>query len=64
MLYFLGSQKPEKVKDKLRLYSMEYCPYAQRARLVLLAKNVPHDIVNINLTNKPEWITEVHPDGM
>ena len=23
--------------------------------LVLLAKNLPFDVVNINLTNKPEW---------
>ncbi|KAB0792162.1 hypothetical protein PPYR_14121 [Photinus pyralis] len=58
-----GSEKPPKVEGKLRLYSMEYCPYAHRVRLVLLAKNVPHDIVNLNLINKPEWYKEVHPEG-
>lgn len=42
---------------------MEYCPYAQRVRLVLIAKGVPHDIVNINLTNKPQWYFDIHPEG-
>ncbi|XP_063220887.1 glutathione S-transferase omega-2-like isoform X2 [Bacillus rossius redtenbacheri] len=42
---------------------MEFCPYAQRARIVLLVKNVPHDIVNIDLQNKPEWYFDVHPQG-
>ncbi|XP_063910147.1 pyrimidodiazepine synthase-like [Zophobas morio] len=58
-----GSQQPPKVDGKLRLYSMEFCPYAQRARLVLAAKNLPHDIVNINLKTKPEWYFKVHPEG-
>ncbi|EEZ99479.1 pyrimidodiazepine synthase [Tribolium castaneum] len=58
-----GSQQPPKIEGKLRLYSMQFCPYAQRARLVLKAKNIPHDIVNINLINKPEWYTKVHPEG-
>lgn len=30
---------------------------------MLLAKDIPHDIVNINLLNKPEWVTKVHPEG-
>lgn len=59
----IGSTQPPKVEGKLRLYSMEYCPYAHRARLVLLAKGVPHDIVNINLINKPDWYFKVHPEG-
>ena len=58
-----GSVRPQNIEGKLRLYSMEYCPFAHRARLVLLAKNVPHDIVNINLINKPEWYKDVHPEG-
>jgi len=42
---------------------MQFCPYAHRARLVLKAKGVPHDIVNINLAEKPEWYLNVHPEG-
>ncbi|KAF5288045.1 hypothetical protein FQR65_LT12095 [Abscondita terminalis] len=59
-----GSTNPEKVEGKLRLYSMDYCPYAQRVRLVLLAKGIPHDIVNINLSNKPKWYFDINPKGM
>lgn len=58
-----GSEQPPKEQGKLRLYSMEYCPYAHRARLILRAKAVPHDIVNINLLNKPDWYLKVHPEG-
>lgn len=37
---------------------MRFCPYAQRAHLVLDAKRIPHHIVNIHLKQKPEWLTE------
>ncbi|KAI4470696.1 glutathione s-transferase n-terminal domain [Holotrichia oblita] len=59
----LGSEQPPKIENKLRLYSMEYCPYAHRVRLVLRTKNLDYDIVNINLINKPEWYANVHPEG-
>ncbi|KAK5639950.1 hypothetical protein RI129_010761 [Pyrocoelia pectoralis] len=59
-----GAEFPKKTdNDKFRLYSMHYCPYAQRARIILEVKNVPHEIVNINTTNKPEWIFELNPSG-
>eukprot|EP00099_Drosophila_melanogaster_P021106 NP_648234.1 glutathione S transferase O3 [Drosophila melanogaster] len=57
-----GSPKPVLPDDGvLRLYSMRFCPYAQRAHLVLNAKNVPYHSVYINLTEKPEWLVEVSP---
>jgi glutathione S-transferase len=59
----VGSEEPPRVKGLLRLYSMQYCPFAQRARLVLGAKNIQHDIVNINLSIKPEWYFKIHPEG-
>lgn len=31
--------------------------------MVLILKNVPHDIVNVNLKNKPSWLFELHPEG-
>lgn len=39
----------------LRLYSMRFCPYAQRVRLILAAKSVDYEVININLKKKPEW---------
>lgn len=59
-----GSLNPPKVEEKLRLYSMKYCPFAQRVRLVLLVKKVPHDIVNIDIFNKPEWLFTLNPLGL
>lgn len=49
---------PPLVQGKFRLYSMRFCPYAQRSLLVLTAKDIPHDVVNINLADKPEWFLE------
>ncbi|KAJ9590881.1 hypothetical protein L9F63_016086 [Diploptera punctata] len=58
-----GSTNPPLSKGKLRLYSMRFCPYAQRAHLVLDAKKIPYDIVNINLVQKPKWYFERNPVG-
>ena len=35
-----------------------FCPYAQRTILTLLAKQIPFDVVNINLKSKPEWFLQ------
>ncbi|XP_032667113.1 pyrimidodiazepine synthase-like [Odontomachus brunneus] len=56
-----GSIPPPLVRGKLRLYSMRFCPYAQRILLVLDAKQIPYDVVNINLKHKPEWFIEKSP---
>ncbi|XP_041986189.1 uncharacterized protein LOC121738292 [Aricia agestis] len=48
---------------KLRVFAMRFCPYAERTVLVLNAKNIPYDIVFINLDNKPEWIFTYSPKG-
>ncbi|XP_042624251.1 glutathione S-transferase omega-1-like [Cyprinus carpio] len=47
----------------IRLYSMRFCPFAQRARLVLTAKGVKHEIININLKDKPDWFLAKNPSG-
>jgi len=52
------------VKDRLRLYSMRFCPYAQRTRLVLHHKKIPHEIVNVNLKDKPDWLFKRNPYGL
>lgn len=61
--FFLGSVEPPRTEGILTIYSMKYCPYAQRPLLVLKAKNIPHEIVNINLTRKPDWYFKIHPEG-
>jgi len=58
-----GSTCPPAKPGVLRCYSMRFCPYAQRTRLVLVAKNVKHDIVNVHLKQKPEWLFEKNPLG-
>lgn len=58
-----GSVAPPIVPGKIRLYSMRFCPYAQRVHLVLDAKRIPYDVVYVNLTHKPEWLREKNPLG-
>ncbi|OAD53462.1 Glutathione S-transferase omega-2, partial [Eufriesea mexicana] len=59
----LGSVAPPIVPGKIRLYSMRFCPYAQRIHLVLDAKHIPHDVVYVNLTQKPDWLLAKSPVG-
>ncbi|XP_075072294.1 glutathione S-transferase omega-1-like isoform X2 [Mixophyes fleayi] len=60
-----GSDVPGPVPEGfIRLYSMRFCPYAQRPRLVLLAKGIKHEVVNINLRSKPDWFFEKSPLGL
>lgn len=40
---------------------MRFCPYAQRILLVLDAKKIPYNTFNINLHEKPEWLTKFSP---
>lgn len=48
----------------IRIYSMASCPYAQRTRILLRMKQVPHDIFEIDLTRPrtPEFLA-LNPSG-
>ncbi|XP_004631570.2 glutathione S-transferase omega-1 isoform X1 [Octodon degus] len=60
-----GSPPPGPVpQGAVRVYSMRFCPYAQRVLLVLMTKGIRHEVVNINLKNKPEWFLEKNPLGL
>ncbi|XP_056291311.1 glutathione S-transferase omega-1-like isoform X1 [Pseudoliparis swirei] len=60
-----GSAEPGPVPSgHIRLYSMRFCPFAQRARLVLNAKGIKHEVINIDLKDKPEWFFEMNPLGL
>ncbi|CAF0712803.1 unnamed protein product [Brachionus calyciflorus] len=63
LAHTVGSTFPPLTKDVVRLYSMRFCPYSHRIRLVLAAKNIPHEIININPKKRPEWYTDIHPAG-
>jgi glutathione S-transferase len=56
-----GSTCPPLKDGTLRLYSMRFCPFAQRTRLVLAHLNIPHEVVNVNLKEKPEWFFKKNP---
>jgi len=47
----------------LRVYNFQLCPYAERVLLVLEAKGVPYETINVNLKNKPEFLYEKHPQA-
>ncbi|ESO06641.1 hypothetical protein HELRODRAFT_151008, partial [Helobdella robusta] len=57
------SPYPPLAPNKVRVYSMRFCPYAQRARMILKYYNVPHEIVNINLKDKPAWFLQKNASG-
>nr|CAB3251220.1 glutathione S-transferase omega-1-like [Phallusia mammillata] len=50
------SELPDPPKqDVLRVYGMKFSPFTHRLKLVLAAKGVEHETVNINLVSKPSW---------
>ncbi|XP_783642.2 glutathione S-transferase omega-1 [Strongylocentrotus purpuratus] len=58
-----GEANPTVKPDVLRLYSMGFCPFAQRALLVLAVKGIDYELVNCNLNHKPEFLLERNPAG-
>ncbi|XP_018082481.1 glutathione S-transferase omega 1 S homeolog isoform X1 [Xenopus laevis] len=60
-----GSPAPGPVPDgSIRAYLMRFCPFAQRAKLVLVAKGIKHEVVFVNTLNKPDWFFEKSPFGL
>ena len=47
----------------MKLVSHHLCPYVQRAVIVLTEKNVPHERIYIDLSNKPDWFLAASPLG-
>ncbi|XP_030831901.1 glutathione S-transferase omega-1 isoform X2 [Strongylocentrotus purpuratus] len=58
-----GDPIPPLKKGVPRLFSFRFCPFAHRSRLVLAAKNVDYELVNISLSKKPEWYKTKNPFG-
>uniref|UniRef100_UPI00398F8D85 glutathione S-transferase omega-1-like n=1 Tax=Pristiophorus japonicus TaxID=55135 RepID=UPI00398F8D85 len=60
-----GSSAPGSVPEgTIHLYSMKYCPFTCRTRVILEAKEIKYETVNINLLNKPNWFFEKNPLGL
>jgi glutathione S-transferase len=49
--------------DRLTLISFATCPFVQRAVIALKEKDVPHEIVYVDLSNKPDWFLAISPLG-
>jgi glutathione S-transferase len=47
----------------LRLISHKLCPFVQRARIVLAERDIPHELLFIDLANRPDWFLEISPTG-
>ncbi|CAN7982691.1 unnamed protein product [Ixodes pacificus] len=58
-----GMEFPSLAPGKLRVYVTRFCPFSHRTLLMLRAKNLAHEVVNVDLNNKPEWLFKLHPAG-
>ncbi|GMS81235.1 hypothetical protein PENTCL1PPCAC_3410, partial [Pristionchus entomophagus] len=46
-----------------RLFTMRFCPFAQRVAIYLAKKGIRTEIANVNLMAKPEWYFAKNPKG-
>jgi glutathione S-transferase len=47
----------------LTLYDAARCPYCARARIALAEKDVEHEVIEIDLSDRPAWIYEKNETG-
>jgi glutathione S-transferase len=47
----------------LTLYDAPRCPYCARVRIFLAEKDVPHEVLELDLANRPAWIYEKNEKG-
>jgi glutathione S-transferase len=57
-------RSPSSSQEKLTIYSMAACPYAQRTRILLQVKGINSELVEIDLSKpRPQWFLEINPAG-
>lgn len=47
----------------ITLYDAERCPYCARVRIMLAEKSIEHELVAIDLSDRPAWLYEKNPLG-
>ncbi len=47
----------------ITLYDADRCPYCARVRIYLAEKGVPHEVVAVDLSDRPAWLYEKNPVG-
>jgi glutathione S-transferase len=51
------------VAQVITLYDAERCPYCARVRIVLAEKGIEHEVVAVDLSDRPAWLYEKNPLG-
>ena len=46
-----------------KLYDAARCPYCARARIALAEKGLVPETIEIDLSNRPDWIYDLNPTG-
>ena len=47
----------------IKVVSFKICPFVQRITALLAAKDVPHEMEYISLSDKPQWFLDISPNG-
>jgi glutathione S-transferase len=47
----------------IRLIGFELCPFVQRSEILLIQKQVSHDLTFIDIDHPPEWFVRLSPTG-
>jgi Glutathione S-transferase len=47
----------------MTLYSGTTCPYSQRCRIVLFEKGMDFEVIDVDVSNKPDDLIELSPDN-
>ncbi|KAF1760928.1 hypothetical protein GCK72_009181 [Caenorhabditis remanei] len=58
-----GDPEPPLAPGKFRVYNMRFCPWAEKAMIYVAAKGIDAEVININVTDKPEWYFSKHYQG-
>ena len=49
--------------ESIKIYSSARCPYEQRTRMLMIEKEIPFELTEVDLRNKPDWFLAVSPYG-